>query len=70
MRTALSEMDHQQPPTPVAAYNTATNNILNGMAKQKSRVINMRFYWVRDRIRKTISTFSGRRVRKIQRIMS
>ena len=54
MRTAaLAEMGHQQPPTPVATYNTAANSIVNGTAKQKrSRAIDMIFYWVRDRIRK------------------
>ena len=52
MRTALAEMGHQQPPTLVATDNIATNSIVNGTAKQKrSRAIDMRFYWVRDRIR-------------------
>ena len=52
MRTSLADMGYQQPPTPVATYNTAANSIVNGMAKQKiSRAINMRFYWVRDIIR-------------------
>ena len=51
-RTALAEMGHQQPPTPVATYNTAENSIVNGTEKQKiSRAIDMIFYWVRDRIR-------------------
>ena len=50
-RTALADMGHQQPPTPVATDNTEANRIVNGTAKQKtSGAINMRFYWVRDRI--------------------
>ena len=50
--TALSEMVNQQPPTLVATENTAANIIVNGKAKQKIyRAIDMRFYWVRDRIR-------------------
>ena len=53
MRTALAEMGHLQPTTPVAMENTETSCIVNGMAKQKiSRSIDMRFYWVRDRIQK------------------
>ena len=33
-------------------YNTASNSILYGTAKHKiSRAIEMRFYWVRDRVR-------------------
>ena len=53
MRTAIAEMGHQQPPTLVATDDTAANSIVNGTIKQKrSRAIDMRFYWVRDRIRK------------------
>ena len=35
MQTALAEMDHKQPPTPVATDNTAADSIVNGMAKKK-----------------------------------
>ena len=35
MRTALSDMSHIQPPTPVETENTATNGIVNITAKQK-----------------------------------
>ena len=48
MRTALAEMGHQQPPTPVPTDNTAPNSIVNIMAKKRSRAIDMIFYWVRD----------------------
>ena len=52
MRTALSYMGHQQPPTPVVTDNTSTNGIFNVTAKQKiSRAIDMIFYWVRYIIR-------------------
>ena len=51
MRTDLAEMGHSQPPTLVTTDNTAANSIVNETAKQKrSRAIDMRFYWVRDRI--------------------
>ena len=51
MRTALAEMGHSQPPTTLATNNILENIILNGTAKQEiSRAINMRLYWVRDRI--------------------
>ena len=50
-RTALSEMGHQKPPTPVATDNAAANITVNGAEKQKiSKAIDMIFYWVRDRI--------------------
>ena len=52
IRVSLEEMGHSQPPTPVATYNSAENIILNGTEnKIKSRAIDMRFYWVSDRIR-------------------
>ena len=51
MRTALSEMCHQQPLTTVATDNTSEKSIAKETAKQKiSQAINMRFYCVRDRI--------------------
>ena len=33
MRTALAEIGHQKPPTPVATYNTAASSIVSGTAK-------------------------------------
>ena len=52
MRTAQVNMVHQEPPTPVATENTAANSIFNRTAKQKIyQAIDMRWYWVRDRIR-------------------
>jgi hypothetical protein len=52
LRITAIEMGHDQPPTPVATDNSAAEAVLNGTAKQrKSRAVDMRFYWVRDRIR-------------------
>ena len=46
-----AKMVHPQPTTPVATDNTAANTIVNGTSKQKiSSSIDMKFYWVRDRI--------------------
>ena len=56
MRTALAEMGHKQPPTPVETYNTAANRIVNRTAKQKRYpAIDIIFYWGRDRIQKNHS---------------
>ena len=69
MRTFLAEMGHKQPPTPVARDNTTANIIVNRTANQKIyRAIDMRFYWVRDIIKQTISTYSGKRERKPGRL--
>ena len=52
IRVALEEMGHPQPPTPVATDNTTAVSVVKATAKQKrSRAIDMRFYWVRDRMR-------------------
>ena len=52
MGTDLTEMGHPKTPTQAETDNTASNSIVNGTAKQKvSRVIDMIFYLVRDRIR-------------------
>ena len=49
-RTALVEMVHQQPPTTVAKENTAAKKHRQWNSKKISGVIEIIFYWVRDRI--------------------
>ena len=49
LRTTLEEMGHPQPPTPVQVDNSTACGIANDNIKlQRSRAIDMRFYWVRD----------------------
>ena len=49
---ALIDMGHDQPPTP-AVKDTATGDGFanNNIRQRRSRSINMRYYWVRDRVR-------------------
>ena len=64
-------MGYPQPPTPVAMDNTAENSIVNGTAKQKtSRVIDLRYYWVRDRIQQNHFRIFWEEGKKTQRIIS
>ena len=43
-------MGHPQPPTPMNTDNQTATGILNGTIKQKrSKAIDMRFYWLKDR---------------------
>ncbi len=50
VRTALAEMGHPQPATPMQVDNSTANGILNGTVKQqRSRAMDMRFYWMKDR---------------------
>ena len=51
LRTALEEMGHPQPPTPVQVDNSTACGIANNTIKQRrSKAIDMRFYWVQDRV--------------------
>jgi hypothetical protein len=50
IRNILQEMGHPQPATPMQTDNTTAHGILRGTCKQqRSKAIDMRFYWVRDR---------------------
>jgi hypothetical protein len=49
LRTALDEMDHPQPPTPLITDNSTATGIANKTVKQRrSKAIDMRFYWLQD----------------------
>ena len=51
IRVALEEMGHPQPPTPVVVDNSTASGIANKTVKQRrSKAMDMRFYWVQDRI--------------------
>jgi hypothetical protein len=47
----LTELGHPQPATPISTDNSTATGIANETVKQKrSKAIDMRFYWVRDRV--------------------
>ena len=47
----LQEMNHPQPSTPVEVDNETAIGFLTGTTKQKhSKAIDMRFYWIKDRL--------------------
>ncbi|OEU20461.1 hypothetical protein FRACYDRAFT_181335 [Fragilariopsis cylindrus CCMP1102] len=49
-RNCLIDMGHPQPPTPIKTDNTTARGIITGTIKQKrSKAIDMRFYWLKDR---------------------
>jgi hypothetical protein len=51
IRTILLTMGHPQPATPIQTDNACASGILNQTVKQRrSKAIDMRFYWIRDRI--------------------
>jgi hypothetical protein len=48
----LEELGHPQPATPIVTDNSTASGIANDSVKQKrSKGMNMRFYWIRDRVR-------------------
>jgi hypothetical protein len=50
-RTTLSEMGHNQDATDLTTDNTIADGIINNMVQQKrSKAMDMRFYWVKDRV--------------------
>jgi hypothetical protein len=52
IRITLEELGHPQPPTPVQTDNSTAYGLANDTVKQKrSKAIDMRFYWIRDRVR-------------------
>ena len=51
LRTTLGELGHPQPPTPIKTDNSTAAGIANKTIRQRrSRSMDMRFYWVRDRV--------------------
>ena len=51
IRHTLIEMGHPQPPTPLKTDNTTAQGILTGKFRQKrSKSIDIRFWWLKDRI--------------------
>ena len=63
LRQALIFMGHPQPPIPVQVDNEYAVRILMESVKQrKSKAMDMRFYWVRDRIKQGYAYIYWRRV--------
>jgi hypothetical protein len=51
MRITLEELGHPQPPTPIQTDNSTACGIINDTVKQRqSKVIDMQFYWMCDRV--------------------
>ena len=52
IRTTLEELGHPQPPTPIQTDNSSAFGIVNdNVRRNKSRSMDMRFFWIKDRIR-------------------
>jgi hypothetical protein len=52
LRTTLEDMGHPQPATPIQTDNACAAGICNETVKQRrSKAVDMRFYWVHDRVK-------------------
>ena len=52
LRTTCAELGHPHPPTPMRTDNNIAKDIINGIFKQdRSKAIDMRFYWLGDRFK-------------------
>ena len=52
LRQCLIDLGHPQPATPLKTDNSTAKGIVTGTIKQKrSKAIDMRFYWLRDRVK-------------------
>jgi hypothetical protein len=48
----LEELGHKKPPTPMETDNTTATGYSNGTTKQKrTKSMDMRFYWIKDRVK-------------------
>ena len=51
LRNTLIELGHPQPPTPIQTDNSTAAGFANDTIKQKrSKAMDMRFYWIKDRV--------------------
>ena len=51
LRTNLEELGHPQPPTPIKTDNSTASGIAKKSIRQRrAGSMDMRFYWVRDRV--------------------
>jgi hypothetical protein len=52
LRTALEEVGHPHPPTPMKRDNITATGYRNGTIEQKcTKAMDMRFYWIKDRVK-------------------
>ena len=50
MRTILKEMGHKQPATPIQTDNSTAEGVINSkITPKRTKAMDMRFYWLRDR---------------------
>jgi hypothetical protein len=50
IRNILEELGHRQPPTPIQTDNSTAESIINSRVQPKrTKAMDMRFHWLRDR---------------------
>jgi hypothetical protein len=71
LQTTLEELGHPQPPAPMETDNTTDTGYSNGTIKQKhTKAMDMRFYWIKDRVKQGQLNVYWGRATKIWQIIS
>jgi hypothetical protein len=71
LRTTLEELGHKQPPIPMETDNTTSTGYSNATIKQElTKAMDMRFYWIKDRVKQGQLKITRGQVFKILRIIS
>ena len=66
IRHVLTEMGHPQSPTPVEVDNQCVDGILTDtIKKRRSKAMDMRFFWMTDRIPRNNCSFTGSKINVI-----
>eukprot|EP00804_Cyclotella_cryptica_P000393 CCRYP_008697-RA/>CCRYP_008697-RA protein AED:0.46 eAED:0.44 QI:0/0/0/1/0/0/2/0/192 len=64
-RNILQELGHKQPPTPIQTDNSTAEGIVNNRVQPKrTKAMDMRFHWLRDRANQKQFAFIGDRGRR------
>jgi hypothetical protein len=64
--TNIIEMGHSQPPTPLQTCNTTSMGYINDtIKKRRTRAMDMRLYWVKDRVKQGQFRVYGARYTKL-----
>ena len=71
VRQTLLEMGHPRPPIPIKTENSTADGIANrSVIPHKTRSMDMRFYWVRDRVSQRMFPIYWKPGKEILQIMS
>jgi hypothetical protein len=70
LQITCKELGHKQPATPMRTDNNTAEEIMNGTIKQnRSKAINMRFYWLKAESNRASLEFTGSQAHQFSRLL-